>query len=39
MKEGKKREEKTFKFAEENRKNYGKKTTDAQSSFLSKLYN
>jgi hypothetical protein len=31
-------EEKTFKFTEENRKNYGKKVMDSQSSFLSKLY-
>jgi hypothetical protein len=31
--------EEGLKFAADNRKNYGKKTKDAQSSFLSKLYN
>jgi hypothetical protein len=31
-------EEQKFAAAETNRKNYGKKSKDAQSSFLSKLY-
>jgi len=30
--------EEGFKFSAENRKNYGKKVMDSQSSFLSKLY-
>jgi len=30
--------EEALKFSEQNRKNYGKKTMDSQSTFLSKLY-